>query len=541
MPSHAELVVKVDRPRDLLEAVEKHELFQKALLLPGYRELYDSTNVQRVYQLIAYFEKQLNKNKEEILDDLTGGGVVFAANLTQEKGALVVIQAKNDKALRRFMDVAIELLDKELERQESKDGVVRRKYQNFDTFTIGKDLSIAIVDAALVVADKPATLKTVLDRYKEGKTIGQVGNFVAARKSAPPKALAWGWIHLEQVRKDKNFQAGLDAAALDPNQIILFGGLASLLKRSPHVSAALLRDGTGYRLGITMPRGRDGMGAIAHMMLPADEHGTLVPLQVPRTIGSSSYFLDLGQFWEKKADILGEKNAAGLDEGEKNIKKLLGGLKLGKLLQSAGTHHRLVFAQQKDSTYKTKPATPFPAFALVVDMRDPSFAKDMNKVFRSGALLATFAVGLSLKEETYLDCDLISYHFSETKKVDFDPDGIRFNFTPTYVTVGDQFVMSATTELARDLIDVLKNEKKQSSPATMRTRLYASGLNEIIRANEDGALTKLILNQAVPPKTAKQELKSLMDWIDQVGQVHFETAYGANDFRYDIVWQPRKK
>ena len=63
-----------------------------------------------------------------------------------------------------------------------------------------------------------------------------------------------------------------------------------------------------------------------------------------------------------------------------------------------------------------------------------------------------------------------------------DPDGIRFNFTPTYVTVGDQFVMSATAELARDLIDALKAQKQQkASKATMRTQLYASGLNDIIQ------------------------------------------------------------
>ena len=59
-----------------------------------------------------------------------------------------------------------------------------------------------------------------------------------------------------------------------------------------------------------------------------------------------------------------------------------------------------------------------------------------GKTSPAGALLATFAVGLNLKEETYKECDIVSYFFSETKKVEGDPTNIRFNFSPSYVTVG---------------------------------------------------------------------------------------------------------
>src|SRR5262249_3706413 len=156
--------------------------------------------------------------------------------------------------------------------------------------------------------------------------------------------------------------------------------------------------------------------------------------------------------------------------------------------------------------YTAKPGAPFPAVALVVDMRDPSFAKDMNAIFRSAALLATFSVGLTLKEETYKECDMVSYHFNEKKKVEFDPQNIRLNFVPTYATVGDQFVMAGTAELARDLIDILKAEQKsRPSTASMRTELFASGIANIGRSNQDAALTQLILGQALPPNAAKKE------------------------------------
>jgi len=546
VPAEAEWVTKIDRPRDVLSAIEKNELLQEAKKLAGFREYFDTTNARQLYQLIAYFEKQLGKNRQEIVDDISAGGLVIAARLTPPKGAMLVLQGKDDAKLRAFVELALEILTKELERQESKDKIVRKKYERFDVGQIGPKVSFALADGALIVATDEKVLKTVLDRQlkkADGKTIGQVPSFVEARKTAPPQALAWTWFNFDELRKSEDFKNGLEAASLDPLQVLLFGGFTNLLKRTPTVSAALTREGqSGYRIGIQLPRGREGMGALAHMITPADANGTLPPLLPPRVISSTSYFLDLGQYWEKRVEILGEKNAKALEEGDKNLAKVLGNIKLAKLLKAAGPHQRLVFAQQKESPYKIKPAAPFPAFALVVDMRDPSFAKDMNAVLRSAALLATFAVGLQLKEDTYKDCEMVSYYFSETKKVDGDKQNIRFNFSPTYVACDDQFIVSATKELARDLIDTIKAEKKQKpSVAAMRTQVFASGVSAFTGSNEEASLTQLILAQALPPETAKAELRAIIDWFNQLGTLRLEEVYGANDFRYDILWQPKKK
>jgi hypothetical protein len=544
VPSQAELVVKVERPRQLFDAVKKNEVSQQAQKLAGVREYYDTTTFQQLYQVIAHFEKRLGKNREEIIDELTAGGVVLAAKLTPPQGAVLIVQAKDEATLRKFIDVSLDLLQKELDRQESKERIGRGRYQDYDTIEIGPNANFAIVDAALVIASNKAALQLALDTQAE--KVGCVithPTFAEAHKKAPAKAMAWTWLNLEEVRKNPVFKSALEAAALDPFQMLLFGGFSDLLRRSPYVSAALTAAGdSGYRIGVAMPVGREGMAPVQHVFLSADGKGTLPPLEPPRVISSSSYCLDLGQLWEKRVEILGKKNAAGLEDGDKNLAKFLGGIKLAKLFKALGPNHRVVVALQKDRPYKIKPTTQVPAFALVVDMRDPSFAKDMNSIFRAGALLATFQVGLNLKEETYKDCEMISYQFSETKKVDGDPQSVRFNFSPAYVTVGNYFVMSATAELARDLVDLLRAEQKQKPlKASMRTQLFASGLADIIRSNENATLTQLILSQALPPKTAKAELQAILEWVEQLGTLRLESTYGANDFRYDILWKAKKK
>ena len=543
VPDQAELVVKVDRPLELLNAVETNDLFRDAQKLAGVRDYYDTTTFQQLYQLIAYFEKQLGQSRDEIIGELGAGGVVLGAKLTPPQGFVLVIQSKDEKKLRKFLDVGLDILQKELERNESKDKITRSKYLGHDIGQVGPKVSFAIADGALIVANEENVLKLALDSNAKKTSVLQVPGFVEAHKKAPAKALAWAWVSLEAARKNPDFNNGLDAASKDPFQMLLFGGFTDLLKRTPYVTAALTPDGkSGYRVAIAMPVGQKGMTPLKHMIVPKDGAAMLPPLQVPRVISSSSYCLDLGELWDKRVEILGKTNAAGLDDVEKNIAKFLGGIKLSKLFKAMGPNHRLVFAQQKEKPYKLKPSAPFPAFALVVDMRDPSFAKDMNSIFRAAALFATFQYGLKLKEETYKECDMVSYYLSETTKVEGDAEYSRFNYVPTYVKVGNQFVMSSTAELARDLVDALKAEQSPKPiQASMRTHLHSSGLADIIRMNEDTTLTQVILSQALPPKTAKEELRAIIDWVDRLGTVRLESHYGINDFRYDIRWQPKKK
>ncbi len=542
VPAEAEWVVKVDRPRELVNTVETNPLFIDAQKLAGIREYYDTTTFQQLYQRIAYFEKRLGKTRDELLDDLGAGGLVIAAKLTNPGGAILVLQAKDEVRLRRFVDLALEAIGQELERQESKDRIVRKKYQELDVGQIGPKLSFALVDAALIVASEEKVLKRSLDDYLAKKNIQQNVSFAEAHKKAPAKALLWTWMNFEELRKNDNFNNGLKAVSLDPLQMILFGGLTDLLKRTPYGTAAVTRDESDFRLSLDAPRGSAGMSLLSQVILPPAGAGTLPLLAPPRVLSSSSYYLDLGKLWDKRVEILGEKNAKGLDEADKNL-NMLSGIKLSTILQSMGPRQRVVVAQQKEQPYKkVRPGQPIPAFALVVEMRDPSFAKDMDAILRTGAIAATFFVGLQLSEETYKDCEIVSYYFSETKKVESDAQNVRFNFSPSFVAVGDQFVMSATAELARELVDAIKAEKKRPpSKASMQTQLHAAGLVDLIRANEDATLTQLILNQALPPKAAKTELGAIVAWIERLGVLRIESTYGANDFRYDILWQAKKK
>jgi hypothetical protein len=252
VPGQTELVLKIDHPRLLVETVEKHELFQKGIKLAGVRDLYDTTNFQQLLQLIDYFEKKLGKGRDDIIDDLSSGGIVVCAKLSPPQHTVLVLQAKNEKVLGRFVDEALGIATKELERLEVKDRIVRSKHHGHDFGKIGKKFAFAIADGALIIGSEEQAVKSALDLLPTenavAKTILDNQHFVDALKRAPAKALVWAWLNLEETRKNEDFKNGLEAAALDPGQLILFGGLIDLLKRSPYVTATATRDGEGFSL-----------------------------------------------------------------------------------------------------------------------------------------------------------------------------------------------------------------------------------------------------------------------------------------------------
>jgi hypothetical protein len=227
-----------------------------------------------------------------------------------------------------------------------------------------------------------------------------------------------------------------------------------------------------------------------------------------------------------------------LEGFDKNSGRFLAGVRLSQLLTEAGPYHRLVVVDQPKVGYQTTPKQPIPAFALVTELRKPeSFARAMEGVLRGAALLATTQVKLKMVEEEYGGCPIVAYRFREDVPLKADVNDLRFNFSPCFTRVGDQFVISSTLELCRELVDVLKKEDKspaRGAPFAARTRVYGAGVATLLQGFEDQLVTQAILDQAVPPGAAREQVKAFIALVRRLGDLNLETSYLDKEFRYDI-------
>lgn len=538
IPAGAEWVVKIENPRQIVRTIVAMPLFEELKKLEVFREAYETTNARRFYQLVAYFENALGHPYVELIDRLAGGGIALSAKLTEGKRHFIVaVQAKDKELLQKFVRLSFNLVEQELARLELKDRLKWRTSKDDNVLEIGRIGHAALIDDTLIFASDANALQAALATLRGGKSILSEAAIVQARQSLPDRPVAWSWLNLAAMRNIPQFKAGLEQVTLDPGARLTFGGLSDIVSRAPYAVAGLYQRDNDFSLTLRAPTGRQGMQAAAEIFVPHDGAGSLPLLEPASALGSMSYFLDLGKFWENRKTILGEAQVKGLEEADKQSGMFLGGVKLGKLLSQAGPHQRIVVVQQTKAEYKIKPKQQIPAFAVVLSMRDPDFAKNMETVLRSAALLGTFQADLKLVEEKRGPHTLIGYRFPEEGSGKFGPDyeSIQYNFSPCFVTVGKQFIVSSTIELGRELIDLVSKEQNtKPSPATTRMRLYSSGAADIMRSTQDVLLTQFILGQALSPQEAGKQLRQAIELVERLGVLDVDVAYGANDAQVNL-------
>jgi hypothetical protein len=254
------------------------------------------------------------------------------------------------------------------------------------------------------------------------------------------------WLNLETVRKLPGADKVLTLPRNDANLTILFGNFLDLGARSPYLCAGFYRKGESLLTTLRVPRGREGMTAELDLhAAPADQPG-IRPLLEPKGVmySSSSYF-DIGKFWEMREKLFTKEQVKTFEDFEKNSGRFLGGAKLSTLLTQVNPYQRLVVANQSKPGYKTSPKQPIPAFAFVVEMKEPeAFGKSMDTILRGVALLVGSQAKLKLAEEKHGDYTLVGYRFPEDTPLKGDNSDIRFNFSPCFVAVGNQFVAAST-------------------------------------------------------------------------------------------------
>lgn len=547
-PERADLIVKIDQPRLLLDAVTSNEVFKQLQTFPPFLEFYDSGPFRRFFEILYYFERELGANRYELLDRLAGNGAVFAIHFGEPSYVLLVIQGKDEALLQKFKATGLRVLESELARLDVKEPIQKGSHRGLEGVRIGKDLFAATVGTALVMTNASKGLEAALNQHLDkGRSAADNPQVGAARRLLPPDPLAWGYLGMGLLRESPQFKALFTTPNENPAVPLLIGGYVDVLRRAPYATAGLYRRASGLHATLRMPAGYEGSAVEASPHIPpAGQPGSRPLLQPKNTLFSTSYFLDLGKIWEHRMKLLGEQGVEVINGIDKELSQLPGGASLSKLMEMMGPYQRFVVAAQDKPSYKIAPAQQLPAFALVLEMRDPKGLKPIvDLALRGGAVAATAQFGLKYAEEKVGEHTLVSYRFDEARKIAQDTNNLRFNFSPCFAFVGNQFLACSTQELARELIAALDQEAaggleatgRPNNPASSRTLLAGAGGAVVLRQLEEQLFVQAMLERALTPEAAKKQLQSTYDILQRLGTLSFGATYGAKEFRYDFELQ----
>lgn len=542
IPKQADAVLIVESPRRLVDAVMTFQPLRQLASFDAVKEQLASTNGRKLANLIAYYEKALGHPWPELLDKLAGGGATLAIHFDGDKSpALLLVKAKDEALLKRALELIREVAAQELERVEAPLKVQQSTHRGFEGHQLGKDIYAALAGSMLIVSNRSDGLKAALDLYIDGsqESLARDGHPAAARKLLGSQPVAWLYGNLNRLHENKEAKQAYEYPKGDPFNLIVAQGMTDVLGKSPFVAAGLFRTDDGMTTTIRMPAGRDATpeGLGLHLP-PADQPGSLPLLEPKNVLFSASFCLDLSKLVTERQRLFNDRFRTEFEKGEKQLGRFLGGRKLADLLTSVGPYHRVVVAAQEKAGYEIQPDQMQPNFALVSDLRSPGYADSMNAILRTAALFAGATVKLKMSEETIGDVKLVCYRFPVTAKVDGDLGKTRFNFSPCFAKVGNQFLVASTAEFGRELVGLLQkpevSDPKRGSPKTTQMRAYAEGGVSMLKLFEEQLITQTILEQAASVDEARRQAALFVNWIRDLGRIEMDIDYGPNDFRFDI-------
>lgn len=549
IPADADLLVEIKNVRQIHDLVLELDFVRELKKFPSTREFFNSTQARRFFQLLAYYEKEMGASYPDLLESLTGGGVALGVKFgTNPPSLLLAIQGKDEKRTKQFTDLALKILEQELQRQEAKRKPEKIVLGEIDATRIGPDIFLATVGSAVLISNRDSALQQGLDlaRGRGGRSLADVESVQQAYRLLPPDLLAGFWVNMETVRKAPG-AAAFYKTPRDAPLVVTIAPYLDVLGRAPFVCAGVARSPEGVVATVRAPSGREGMGAELPLHMPPNSEATGIrPLLAPRgVLYSDSHYFDLSRLWNDRDKLFKKEAVKVLEDLNNNTGKIpLTGLQLDKILTAAGPYHRAVVVNQPRVGYKIRPKTPIPAFAMVFEMRDPvAFSRSMEVALRGAAFLAGNQVGLRLAEQRYKGINLVGYRFPEDRPLLVDVNNIRYNFSPCYSAVGNQFFLSSTIELGRELIDLLQAEAKtkpQKIQSTSQVRIFSGGIAEILQLFEEQLVTQAILDQALPAKEARVQVKAFIELLRKQGVLNLDSTFEENETRLEIRIQGDK-
>ncbi|MFT3882244.1 MAG: hypothetical protein QM703_21660 [Gemmatales bacterium] len=352
--------------------------------------------------------------------------------------------------------------------------------------------------------------------------------------------LAWGWVdvnHFKEQAKDDIEKFKLPTNDLIPH--LLFGGLLDAILRSDHAWLAIRSGVHGPSVELTSPIGRSKSqeGArLLHMHDP-DKESLLPLLNPPGTLASASFYWNLSSLWQQRDKYYKEGALKEFEEADKSVKPFLAGNSLGSLLNTLGARHRIVVASQRESGYKSKPKTVYPAFAFVAECNNPDqFSKIIAVPLRTAGFFLSTQVTMKLIDETYHGSKITSYRFAENEKNHGYDQGTLFNYSPSFARIGNFFVISSTVELCKDLIDELQHPTSASSTvdhADFRQRFSWSALSQAVAAERPLLASILTLRHGGAVERVDEQINALLKLLDRLGTLDL-TIHHSPEFKLEL-------
>ncbi len=526
------------------------------MAVPQVNALLENPELGKLGAAVDQIAEKLGMPPEKALASLTGGGLVLAveAGSFGSPGLCLIMTPSDPAVLKKANDALLDLARREADANGQPDPVKAAEYRGIRGYKVGEQVVYGIVKDKLLITDRGDTSKLVIDRVLDGlkdqKPLSDLPEWSTRADAVKADTVAWGFARMDRLRTLDPDKFGSANAKAKPQEVLLLGAWFDALTKSPSISAGLDWSAERLALNVHLPVPAAGREAAHKGFVPPKGAGAPPLLNVPGTIASVSLWRDLSAIWDARANLLPSDDVQKLAGLDALAGKFFDGRDFREGVLGALTDHwRAVAALQDYSKLDPAPDVKLPAFALIVDLKpdQDGFADRLKIAFQSLVGLAninatqTHGSLLELGSEKVEGVTISTSHFLPVKKGTGAksppaPVHLQHNFSPSVVQVGDQFVVSSSIGLARDLVSALKSPAN-GGHHTLVTAARGAALAQLVALNHETLLKQNMREQGLDKAQAERELDLLSSLLHYLGRARLvvKDTPGATSLRLEFA------
>jgi hypothetical protein len=541
------------------EQLRTSEFLAEWLRSPQYQRYQASADYRRLQAVLEIAERQLGWDAWTTATKLLGGTVavgVYPKEGSQRPDLLAIIRPAEAAALaelREQLDSLLVLAEAQIRRTESVDGV--------ETLVFPGDVAfIARKSAWMAVSTSRALLDEAVRRLNDSGEAKETA-LLDADDSYQKMAKSTDW-DLPAGRSDRVriLRAYVNTALLNkatggkpiPEKLdnalgsLLFGDVVDSLRTSPFAAATVDLSADGLLISAAVARDAGKPDDAHQAFVPADGRGVSPPPRVRDLIGAFTIYRDFTHWYKHREELLQEQILPGFDKFETGLANILPGSDFGEdVLPLIGKRITFVAAPQDYSHLDGEPGVKLPGMAVLVELAKPDEAATVLQLFfQTLAAILNLEAGQQgrqpwiVNSETYRDVQ-VSYARYLQKPSGKDL-GIVYNFLPASARVGDQFIISSSLPLCKQLIDALRegntgntSASDNAGPQTLRAELRFDALAGLIESDANFFVGRM-QQEGRTADEARGEFAALVEMLRRFESLEATTELQPDVFKLQI-------
>lgn len=528
IPDNAIVVLEVSQPKALMDRILTDKVIETVTAHPAYKAQTANPGFQHAKNLVQYFESKFDSDWKTIVGKLIGGGITLAVGPNET--VVLVVEAEDAKMLQEVHDSILLIAKTDAKNKGQPDTIASVEYRGATAWRMGPDESHTIVGNRLLLSNKPEAVIAMLDlrANPNGASLAKVPTYQAAKKGMSSGSMASIFVRTGVLKHLPGIQQALSQNNSNPMVSLLFAPVITAVQESTWAAVGVGMEGESLTLDIVTDGTISDPSTPEGFASPAGAAGALPNVDVPRKIAGMSFYRDLHKFYGAKDELFPERTS-GLIFFENMMGIFFTGRDLtDEVLAETAPEVRMVVAEQKYDPEIGTPAVKIPAFAAIFRLEDPKkFQPIAEEAWQKGLGLINFTrgqqaePGLIIDREIHSDVKFTIAAFSAAEEENRTALDMRFNFQPTLAMPEDYLVISSTSQLAKDLIDALKNEKADGTEPLpgvhSMVELDATQLASILEANWDALVRNNMVEEGNTREKAEADLGGIMMILKYVG------------------------